>query len=187
MTYYEDPLITDWQKQIIYGTIIGGSSVVKPPKGRNCNLLMRSTNENWIMYKAQELKDLSSQRPFKKQKDTFRWHSNCYPIFNKFREEFYAPGKKTITMEILDRLRDIGLAVWYGDCGIIKNDKIILNTHRYGQDGSELIARYLTEIDVECSVKVEQGHLHRIVMTPAGSKEFLAIIAPCLPDFMYKF
>ena len=117
MTYFVSPPVSDWQKQIIIGTVLGGSSIVKPAKGRNCYLFMRSKNKDWLIYKTTELEGFSSQRPFNLEGNTLRWHSNCYPIFNEFYELFYKNGKKIVTMNILDRLRDIGLAIWYGDAG----------------------------------------------------------------------
>src|ERR1700677_3628118 len=109
MTYFENPSISDWHKQLIIGTVLGGSSLVKPKKGRNCYLFMRSADNKWLNYKAQELDALASQRPFTQEGNTIRWHSNCYPIFTEYYEMFYLNNKKCVSMQILDSLRDIGL------------------------------------------------------------------------------
>ena len=57
MTYENSPIIKSYQKQILYGTILGGSSIVNPTYGRNCYLAMRDNNLNWLSYKINELKE----------------------------------------------------------------------------------------------------------------------------------
>lgn len=186
MTYFTSPVLSDWQRQIVMGTILGGSSIVKPVKGRNCYLFMRSRYRDWLVYKSQELKEFASQRPFTEEGNTLRWHSNCYPVFNDFRDMFYSQGEdKVIRMEVLDQLRDIGLAVWYGDCGRVKSSKVILNTHKFGEEGSKLVEKYFNEVDIECKIVTERSNF-RIQMTNTGSERFLLTIAHRLPDFMHS-
>lgn len=185
MTYFTSPELSSWQKNIVLGTILGGSSIVKPSKGRNCYLFMRSRHRDWLAYKSQELKLFSSQRPFTEEGNTLRWHSNCYPVFNEFRDLFYVKGAKIVNMEILDRLRDIGWAVWYGDCGKIKNGKVMLNTHKFGKTGTDIIVRYFNEVDISCESTTERKN-YRVLMTEEGSERFLMTMAHCMPDFMHS-
>jgi hypothetical protein len=186
MTYYESPAITNYQRQIIIGTILGGSSVVKPKGGRNCYLLMRDRNRNWIAYKTLELKQLAPlQRPFNIEKHTVRWHSSCFPLFNEFRDLFYKKGKKKVTNKLMENLllRDIGLAIWFGDAGRVQKGKAILNTHQFGKSGTQAVARYFRECGIDCeATTIRCGW--RVVMSPEGTIRYLATIAHCLPEFM---
>ncbi len=186
MTYYSSPEVTDWQRQIIIGTILGGSSLVKPKRGRNCYLFMRSSDKAWLNYKATELGALASQRPFTNESNTLRWHSNCYPIFTEYYQIFYGSGKKEVKMENLDYLRDIGLAIWYGDCGKLKWSKIILNTSRFGEEGNEIICNYLKEAGIGESEVVKERKCLRIVLSETATQKFLGVVAHRLPDFMHK-
>lgn len=186
MTYFNNPDLSDWQRQIIMGTILGGSSIVKPQKGRNCYLFMRSSDKNWLNYKAEELSALASQRPFTKEGNTIRWHSNCYPIFTEYHDMFYENGKKVVKMSVLDSLRDIGLAVWYGDCGKIQKNKIVLNTNKFGENGTAVIAQYFKEAGVgETSVIKERKYL-RLVFSAEATERFLLITANRIPEFMHE-
>lgn len=185
MTYYTSPVMTEWQRQIILGTILGGSSIVKPKRGKNSYLFMRSKDHAWVAYKAEELKGFSSQRPFTEEGNTLRWHSNCFPIFNSFRETFYGDGKKKIKMSILDIMKDIGLAVWYGDCGKIRKGRVYLNTHKFGLESTKIAVKYFNEIGIPADVAYERNNL-RVTLTPEGSQRFLVTIAHRLPDFMHK-
>jgi len=185
MTYYDNPEIDDWHRQIITGTILGGSSVVKPKKGRNCYLFMRSSNRDWLNYKAREIKEFSSQRPFTQEGSTLRWHSNCYPIFTDYYNLFYTNNKKHIKMDILDTLRDIGLAIWYGDSGRLDKDKIILNINKFGEVGGEIIRDYFSQVGIgETTLRKERKYF-RLVLSPKASNKFLLIVASRLPDFMH--
>ena len=56
MTYQVGPIITEAQKQILYGTILGGSSIIIPNNGRNYYLAMRGNNKIWLNYKIEALK-----------------------------------------------------------------------------------------------------------------------------------
>lgn len=167
------------------GTILGGSSIVKPPKGKNCYLFMRSCNKTWLSYKAAELKDFASQNPFTKETNTNRWHSSCWPMFNDYRQMFYKNDRKVITAEIMQPLRDIGLAVWFGDNGKIdKNGSVILNTHNFGMKSSKAVVSYLKSCDIESKVWLQDGR-YRVRITLEGSIRFLKTIAHRLPIFMH--
>jgi hypothetical protein len=186
MTYYDNPEIDDWHKQIILGTVLGGSSLVKPKKGRNCYLFMRSANKDWLNYKAEELVSLSSQRPFTHEGNTLRWHSNCYPVFTEYYSQFYNSGEKLVKMEILDTLRDIGLAIWYGDCGKIKKGKVTLNTNKFGEEGTQIISRYFKEAGIGETFLVKERKYIRLAFSEAASEKFLMVLANRLPDFMHS-
>lgn len=186
MTYYDNPTINDWHKQIILGTVLGGSSLVKPKKGRNCYLFMRSVDKDWLSYKAFELANLSSQRPFTQEGNTLRWHSNCYPVFTEFYDLFYKDGVKTVSMEILDPLKDIGMAIWYGDCGKLKKNQLILNTNKFGQSGNEVIVEYFKQAGIGDAEIVRERKYLRIVLSEQAAEKFLLIVSNRLPDFMHQ-
>lgn len=187
MTYLSNPTVTDWQRQIIIGTVLGGSSLVRPKRGRNCYLAMRSHDRKWLAYKASELAVFaSSQVPFREERHTLRWHSSCYPIFSEVRQMLYdEAGERVLKMETLDILQDIGLAVWFLDRGKLVRNKVILNTFMFGEAGTTLAVQYFNEIGVEADVYRERGK-PRVRLTARGTMEFLATIAHRVPPFMLR-
>jgi hypothetical protein len=187
MTYYINPVYSDWHVQIVLGTVLGGSSIVKPSKGKNCYLFMRSTNENWINYKAAELSCFASQNPFNKEKNTIRWHSNCFPVFKEMRDLFYSDKIKIVTPNVLNRLRDIGLAVWYGDCGKLVDNCVVLNTNQFGENGNEIIKNYFIEAGIgDCLITKNRIGSFRIQLSEKATEKFLMTVASRLPDFFHK-
>ena len=168
--------ITLRQEQIIRGTILGGSSIVQPQKGINCYLSMRSKCNLWLEYKARELQILASCTPFTEEK-TYRWHSLCYPVFKKFHDEFYKDGKRTLKLSSLDSFHDIGLAIWFRDCGKVKSNKVIINTHIWGKEGTEIIKEYFDIIGYKTKIFYERNCL-RVKLDVASSTSFMCLVSP---------
>jgi len=181
VTHLINPTIDSRQMQVIAGTILGGSSIIKPTRGKNCYLSMRSKDGLWLDHKAAELSSLASSEPVTIEK-TNRWHSLCYPIFNDFRTKFYKGKKRKLRKENLDPLKDVAWAVWFGDCGKMDKGRVVLNTHIWKED-SNLIANYFRECGFECEVIKERGNF-RIRLEDLYSKQFLALVMPHLPPFM---
>jgi hypothetical protein len=181
-----NPVYSDWHYQIILGTVLGGSSIVKPAKGKNCYLFMRSTNEHWINYKAAELSCFASQSPFNREGNTIRWHSNCYPVFKSLRDLLYEGKTKVINSDALDKLRDIGLAIWYGDCGKLENGQITLNTNQFDDHGSEVVKSYFHQAGIgESSIVKTRGGSSRVQLSKEATEKFLMTVASRLPDFSH--
>jgi len=185
VTYYIGPKITDWQHQIILGTILGGSSIVKPKGGRNSYLSMRGKDAYWLEYKSQELKNLASPTPFliENENKYFRWHSLCYPEFNTYHELFYRDGKKKVDIETLNELRDIALAVWYLDNGKLDRGRVVFNTNVFKEDGTSLIARYFNEIGINTHAVIKSNSF-RVVIESGSIERFFKVISQRVPHFM---
>ena len=176
------PIISTRQKQVIIGTILGGSSVVKPKNGKNCYLSMRDKHGTWLEWKAFQLDSLSSYTPFTVEK-TNRWHSFCLPEFNELRDKFYTSQKRLLKLKELELLWDSALATWYGDCGKIKDNCVILNTNIWGEKGTKVFVKYFSLIDYYAEMFQERGH-YRVKLDEISSFKFIKLIAPVLPNFM---
>jgi len=176
-----NPRITNRQRQIVIGTILGGSSIVET--GKNCYLSMRDKREQWIKFKASELSCLASDNPFTSD-TTNRWHSRAYPVFLEFRDMFYQGGKRHIVTETLELLTDVSFAIWFGDCGKYVGDCIVLNTHVWGKAGSEAIVKYFRRFGWKASLKMERNW-HRVKLDASSSRKFMKIAGPHLPHTFF--
>jgi hypothetical protein len=181
MTHIINPSISDRQIQVIKGTILGGSSIVKPSGGKNCYLSMRSKNGKWLDFKAGELGAYSSQAPFTIEK-TNRWHSLCYPIFCDLREKFYDGKKRKLTIEILDelRLKDVAFMIWYGDVGNYHKNMVTFNTNIWGKKGTEATAAYFATLGYKSTI-VKERKSYRVRLDVDSSKSLIEMIEPHLP------
>lgn len=179
MTHMINPKITQAQRFLIIGTILGGSSIIKPKKGKNCYLSMRDKDLAWLKFKADQLKELTSQAPLTIEK-TNRWHSVCYPLFNEYYDMFYNGKNRCLRMENLHLLHDSSIAIWFGDAGKCKNDCVIFNTNIWGKKGTESIVEYFRSLDWEAEIFMERKN-YRIRMNEDSSKDFLKLVGPYLP------
>lgn len=171
MTHIINPKITPRQKAVIIGTILGGSSIVRPTKGKNCYLSMRNKDLDWLKFKSKELFNLATKDPITNEK-TYRWHSICYPLFNEFEEIFYSNKKRTLNSDVLNLLQDASLAVWFKDCGTINKKTVTLNTHIWSKDGTEKILEYFQSLEWESKIILERKN-YRIKLEEEPSQEII--------------
>lgn len=118
---------------------------------------------------------------------SFRCNSACDSCLTELRELLYLESERTIDMDLLDRLRDIGIVMWYLDGGgkTGRNKKnAYLNTTKYKQEGSEIISQFFNEVNCHCSINKNKNRL-RVVFSVQGTESFFKIIAPLFPQFMF--
>lgn len=176
--------ITDWQKNIIIGSILGGSSIIKSSK--NCYFSIRSRNKLWLEYKIQELNILFEKKYLKKDKKTYRCNSKTCEVVSEFYNLLYKEKKRFICDKILHPMKDIGLAVWFldsgGKCGR-NNKNIFLNTTLLKEKGSDLVVKYFNEMEIFCSKSSTKNRI-RIIFNVESSSKFIHIIKDKVPLFM---
>jgi len=184
MTYQSSPIITERQKQVIYGTILGGSSIIMPSKGKNCYLAMRDRDEQWLSHKVSLLSNLfKTEERIKKDGTTYRAYSISYPIFRDMHALFYKEKDKIINRNILDLLTDQAWMIWFVDAGRRSKRKCYLRTNKFKEEGTKSIVRYFNSLDCECEMHKCRNR-YEVVFTNKGSAEFLSIINPCKPSFI---
>lgn len=104
----------------------------------------------------------------------------------------YVNHKKTISMEYLNCLTPLSLAIWYMDDGSYshKNRTIRLATMGFSQKENELIRDYFYENLKMPSIveKVNCGSGYSILLTQNSSKKFLSLVRPYQCSSLdYKF
>jgi len=179
MTHMINPKISQSQKFLIVGTILGGSSIIKPKKGKNCYLSMRDKDLNWLKFKAEQLKELTSSSPLTIE-TTNRWHSACYPLFNDYHKMFYEGKNRILKIENLNLLHDSSIAIWFGDAGKCKGKNVFINSNIWGKKGTGLIIEYFRSIDWNADIFMERKN-YRVKLDEDSSNEFLKLCSAYLP------
>lgn len=180
-------IMYDWQEQIIIGTVLGGSSLTKPPKGKNFYLSMRSKDDLWLLYKMTELNKYYGEPVLQKYGGTFRANSPCLPKLTILHNRLYDENGRDLKMEVLDMLMDIGLAVWYLDGGGRTGrgkKNAYLNATKFGDAGAKIVKEYFDTLDMPCAINKSKSRI-RILFTVGGTEEFFKVIAHRFPPFMY--
>jgi hypothetical protein len=187
MTYQSGPTIRENQKQVLYGAILGGSSIIRPDRGKNCYLAMRDHNVLWLQYKINLLQDFFKidANTIKKDKNTHRCYSVAYPIFNDIYRMFYKDGQKTINPSALEILTDEAWMIWFVDSGRKSKRKAYLRTHKFGEHGTQTICNYFNSLDCDCEVHQCRGR-YEVIFANQGASKLLEVLTPKMPEFMRK-
>lgn len=174
------------QDQVLIGTILGGSSLLKAPKGVNYYLSMRSQDEDWLKYKMVEMPDLFATPKLSWCNNTYRCNSLCCEKLTKMHEEMYDGNQRKITMDILDGLRDVGIAIWYLESGSKTGrdrKNAYINTTKFGEKGTRIIHQYFNEVDLNCNIN-HDGNRLKVLFTVDGTVNLLKVISHKFPEFM---
>jgi len=178
--------MTDIQMQIVFGTVLGGSSLAKQPKGKNYYLSMRSKDAKWLQYKIGELHNYFNSAQLAKQKNTYRCDSSCSEEFTNLYNKLYCEGVRHVSEKLLDQLRAIGLAIWWleGGCWAGRDRKnAYINTTLLGNEGTEIVYDYFNNIlDMPCNINRNKTR-RKILFTVQGTRKLWYLIEPEFPDF----
>lgn len=180
-------MIYDWEHQVLVGTILGGSSLAKPPRGKNYYLSMRNQNEMWLQYKMAELKTYFKKPVVHHYSGTCRCNSSCSETLTELKDILYDGKERKVTMQILDSLRDIALAIWFLDGGSKTGrgrKNAYLNTTRFGEEGTNIVLNYFNSLGMTCNVNRDADRF-KVLFTVDGTVVFLKTIAHRFPVFMY--
>ncbi len=177
-------VISSWQDQIIKGSLLGNGYI--PKKIPRKYLGITETKDfNWLKYKGLELESLQALTPISIIGKHGKWRSTSGEIWLKYQEMFYYEDRKYVTMETMDSLRDIALAVWFGDKGFWYSHYLIgLRTPAF-KEYNQVFWKYFNEIGLSCNIKTDSFGVTRIIFDRIGTNKFLATIAHRLPDFMH--
>lgn len=176
-----------FQDQILIGTVLGGSSLVRPPKGTNYYLSMRSQNVDWLQYKMLEMPTYFPNPKLHKYGNTFRCNSCCSEVLTDCYEKLYQGNRRVPSMEVLDLLNDTGWTAWWLDGGGLTGrgkKNAYLNTTKFGPEGTQVVCDYFNSLDVYCNVNRDKSRL-KVLFTVPGTLEFFKVIGACVPSFMF--
>ena len=180
--YVSDLRITKRQTQIIMGSILGGASIVKPAGGKNYYMSMRCKDLRWLQWKAAELREISTEHPIKSDDRTFRWRSLSYPLFAEMREKFYKDSRRYVDVDKISEIDSVGLAIWFADCGHIKDNRVFFNTHVFGRENTDRIKEYFTLCGWDSRVTTDR-RCYRIQFSEESTKHIIKMMDPFLPIF----
>lgn len=179
----------DFEHQVLIGTILGGSSLVRPPKGRNYYLSMRNKNEMWLQYKMAEMPNFFKNPKIHKYGSTHRCNSSCCQTLTEIHNSLYDDiSQRKISMEVLDSLHDVALAVWFLDGGSKTGrgrKNAYINTTKFGTEGTQTVLKYFNEIGMPCNLN-RDGNRLKVLFSVEGTIQFFKVTAHRFPTFMYN-
>ena len=192
-------LLSQRQKDILIGTILGDGHLEKNGKGVRLKVDHGMMQSGYLNWKYVEFKNLAPSKPrtirsFHKKEQKFyeRLHFATFSngVFAEWRNLFYEQRVKIIPPNI-DKIlvSPLSLAVWFMDDGYKRNDcnALRLNTDLFTYEEQELLQKCLYANFGIISTIHRKGKTYNLYIPERASKKFCELIRPyCLDSLLYK-
>lgn len=183
--------LTDLQRSIIVGTLLGDGSLIETFSKNNLRLQIDhcAAQKSYVFWKYEALKPLVLTPPtFQKKNRSWKFRTISHPELTRLGRLFYRERQKIVPKEIASLLGPIGLAVWFMDDGALHTSGYLINTQCFTESECELLKDALKHSFRIEHITMHRDHRGRRLYIQAASKgRFRKIIEPFpLPDLMYK-
>lgn len=182
------------QMQIVRGTLLGDGFLSFPAK-RSTNATLEVTHslkqEEYLNWKVNELqpfvtkvdKNLVKGRfiadHYTKDLISIRMRTVSHPNLNNLVYEYYPNGKKLISIELLNKIDELGLAVWYMDDGhTYHGSRLEIALGECGEHVAEIICNwFLSRWKIKSGYRYTRGG-YRCFFNVENSKKLVSLIYP---------
>jgi hypothetical protein len=188
----EDPenlreIFTEDRKQVFFGSVFGDGSL---RNGNAINFYFEEGHsikqKDYLEWKIKFLKIFNAKLKKRVSKNyklnrsykQIFLKTSCFPTLTKFYNIFYPNNKKTIPIDVLNQLNELGLAVWYLDDGHVTTPEslITLSTDGYTYKENTLIQKFFKEKWNICpKIGKRNGKYHYLLFNARDSKKLLSI------------
>jgi len=141
-----------FQKQLIFGSLLGDGSIVKGKSDKNCRFSEAHSikQKEYLLFKCEKLKPYSGkfiEYPGKYGMEC-KFSSKNHSCFNVFKKMFYSKsGKKVIKFTTLKHIiHPLALAMWFGDDGSKEKREYRLATASFSKKEVKLLIKWLKKV-----------------------------------------
>jgi len=186
--------ISPEENQIILGSLFGDMHCRIRDTCKNAQLeeAHSKKQKSYLFWKIKQLKNIDFNYRITKN-GAFHFESRTYSVLNPYRDIFYNNSKKMINNEVLDNLRELGLAVWYMDDGSYnkKNNYCVIYTNCFSYGENKIIKEWFKKQwnispNLHSCFK-RNKRFYYIAFNKEETKKFIKIIKPYIhPSMNYK-
>ncbi|MBI4438224.1 hypothetical protein HY631_04720 [Candidatus Uhrbacteria bacterium] len=185
--------LTDLQRSILIGTLLGDGSLVETSSKKNLRLKIEhcDAQRDYVFWKYECLKSFVLTPPkFQKWNRSWMFKTISHPELTVLGDLFYEIRRKIVPMKIESLLRDpLSLTVWFMDDGSKnRNDGLILNTQCFTKNETERLKDCLSANFAINHVSLQKDKSGwRLYVQSASSGHMTTIMRPyILPILTYK-
>lgn len=204
--------LTDRQKEIFYGSLLGDA---KAMSSSAAGFVHGDKQKVYLFWKYMEFESVASKKslkgyPFKDKRSGFegiswRFYTHANTDIEEILKKFYTPVGKEVSLDILNHLTPLSIAVWYMDDGktdwmrrfrkkgINATPDFIFCTDSFSFESCENIENWFFDkwgikIRVRSrGLRKSGGYKYRIIIEHESNDDFIKLIRPhILPMFEYK-
>lgn len=184
--------LTDEQKAILYGTLLGDASIGMQSNEARITFIQGHGQEAYFDLKCSKFPGLLGKinktprfdKRINKYLDRYTVRSLCHPVFTAMYKELYPNGIKTVTREWLNKLTPESLAYWFMDDG---SNCGALCTNCFSYDEHLIMQEYFREA-WNINVTIQRSYNQFMLYFPKPEKvKFAQLIKPYVIESMsYK-
>jgi 16S rRNA G966 N2-methylase RsmD len=191
--------LTDRQKSIIFGSLLGDGCIKNASKERRCFSVSHSDKQkDYLYWTYEELKNICPSDPKKyvspKGYITYSLLTeNRKDLFN-YREKIYTPKKK-VNEWWISKLDVLSVAIWYMDDGYLSRVNNSRNeygfaTNSFDEDEHILLQNFLQDLGIETSIRCisrKSGMQRNLMVCDSSFDAFTDLLSPHIINSMkYK-
>nr|AAL34375.1 unknown [Lobochlamys segnis]ALO21042.1 putative LAGLIDADG homing endonuclease [Lobochlamys segnis] len=195
----EDIELTEEQREIIVGTLLGDCHLETQNNGQTYRLLVEQSKKQhgpFVMHLYEKFKPLVRTPPVEK-KNNLSFKTLSIGPLRYYGQIFYQEGKKVVPKNIHKYLTDRSLAYWYMDDGALKGKDRSgkrIHTESFTKEEVYTLRDILISKGIDTSVNAQNRIYkgvnkcyHILYITASGDKMFTERIRPYVIDCMlYK-
>lgn len=185
------------QEQVVLGTIFGDGNLHFTTTSVTARFTTscRDIDRDYIFWKYHKLSPTGLfPEPRKRIRDVkgvsrASWvlQSKTSPIFTELYRTFYPEGRKTIQVKELQRLDELGLAVWYMDDGCLHCEKksgrwrVVLSTEGFSYKEDLLLVDWLSRehgFPFRINSSGSNRGYHLVLLKQESVKRFIELVRP---------
>lgn len=185
--------LTELQKSIIIGTVLGDGSLSETFSKNNLRLQIEHCNaqKEYVFWKYEMLKNLILTPPiYKIQHRSWAFRTISHPELSEIGRIFYKDYRKILPENLEKILTPIGLAVWFMDDGVRyqKYGTYTVNTQCYTVEEMHQMREILSRKFGIIQTSLHSDHNGwRLYIQKESSERFKRIVKPfILPSMAYK-
>lgn len=189
------------QEQVVLGSLLGDACIRNPEGAWGVTFTQGEDQLEYLDFKRDTLSSLgvsdcnSGPSGYNPDKTVHHFRLGANPSLNS-RHRLHDGARKTVTIDWLDAVQPLGLAVWYGDDGSLGEHRtkegvvrrhIILNTQGFTKAENDLLAGWLRwRWGVKARVRPSRKGFY-LYLPHAAAERFLGLLPGALPGVECKF
>jgi hypothetical protein len=176
------PHVTEKQKQIIFGCLLGNSCAVLPKKSANYHLkIYGDLSDDHFEYKTSQLNHLSR----KKNENKNYWISKSSELVSYCAEQVYKNKKKEITQKILESMTGIAFSIFFLDRSKFFDYYMETYMTNYSQESLLIFEDFCKSIEMSPK-KIKRGNSVKIIFSGEDYTYWARVILTNLPKYAEK-
>lgn len=194
MKYNKPVALTDFQKQVLIGIVMGDGSMRKTNVNPSFVCMHGMAQKDYCEYKRKILNSLSSKIRFDKRKTidkrTGLYYEDCVvslpcnPELLEMYNAFYPEGKKVIPFSLLDNYTEVSLAFHYMDDGNKMKNGYAIATQSFSKEN---VQRFITFLYDRFGLKATMWSNGAIYIGKESKDLFKSLVEPYFCESMkYK-